>query len=240
MKISGPTRTVSGKTVTRGASPVGASGAAQSGSGPSPIVDKISIAGIPHEELTPRVREALTTLMNEIQALKRDLENAKARIEELEQLADSDPLLGVLNRRGFLRELGRALAMAERHGAPSALVFADLNDLKQINDTMGHAAGDAALAHAARIIAANIRQTDALGRIGGDEFAVVLAQTDEAGARVKADKLAARVSEEPVGWHGAPFRIEMSFGVVALDPRLEPEQALQLADRAMYQAKKAR
>lgn len=240
MKIPGPTRSVSGRAVTRGASPTDAPGVAQKRGGPSPIVDKISIAGIPHEELTPRVREALTTLMNEIQALKRDLENAKARIEELEHLADSDPLLGVLNRRGLLRELARALAMAERHGTPSALMFADLNDLKQINDRMGHAAGDAALAHAARIIAANIRLTDALGRIGGDEFAVVLAQTDEASARLKAEALAARISEEPVAWHDAPFRIGMSFGVVSLDPRMSAEEALQLADRAMYQAKKAR
>ncbi|GAB4519637.1 MAG: diguanylate cyclase [Amphiplicatus sp.] len=226
--------------MTRGGAAASAPGAAESAAKAAPIVDRISVAGIPHQELTPRVREALTTLMNEIQALKRELENAKARIEELEQLADSDPLLGVLNRRGLLRELRRALAMAARHATPSALVFADLNDLKQINDKMGHAAGDAALAHMAQIIAANIRQTDAFGRIGGDEFAIVLTQTDEAAARVKADALDALISREPVAWHDAPFRVKASFGVVALDSRISAEEALQLADRAMYQAKKAR
>ncbi|MEQ8751633.1 MAG: GGDEF domain-containing protein, partial [Amphiplicatus sp.] len=162
-----------------------------------PAVDEVSFAGIPPEELTPRVREALTALVSEVQKLREELSTTRARIDELEHLADTDPLLGVSNRRAFVRDLNRAVAMAERYETPSALVFADLNDLKKINDTLGHGAGDAALAHVASILSANIRQTDAVGRLGGDEFGVILTQNDQPTAKLKAQSLAELVAATP-------------------------------------------
>lgn len=210
--------------------------------GVSPVspVDEISIAGIPPEELTPRVREALTTLVAEVQKLRDELASTRARIGELEHLADTDPLLGVSNRRAFVRDLNRAIAMAERYETPSALVFADLNDLKKINDRYGHAAGDAALAHVASVLSENIRQTDAVGRLGGDEFGIILTQNDQATARQKARMLADLVAATPVEWKGETFTARISCGVVEIRKGATIEEALQLADTAMYEVKKAR
>jgi diguanylate cyclase (GGDEF)-like protein len=207
---------------------------------PAAPVDAVVIAGIPDNELTPRVRAALTSLMEEVQALRAELAATRTRIGELEQLADADPLVGVLNRRAFVRELNRALAMTERYGTPSCLLFADLNELKLINDSLGHAAGDAALAHVAKVLSAHIRQTDAIGRLGGDEFGVILTQTDYKTAAEKAAALAGLVAVERVAWNGEPFAARISCGVVEIKRGLSADEALATADSAMYEAKKKR
>ena len=95
---------------------------------------------------------------DDVGAAEAVLSEARRRMGELEQLASADPLLGILNRRAFVAELNRALAMTQRYGQPSSLVFVDVNDLKKINDSHGHAAGDAALAHAAAVISAMSRK----------------------------------------------------------------------------------
>ncbi len=203
---------------------------------PAPV-DAVSVAGIPEAELTPRVRAALTTLMQEVADLRLALAEAKLRMQELEALASTDSLLGVLNRRAFVAELDRALAMIQRYGQPSCLVFVDLDGLKKINDQHGHAAGDAALIHAAKVIAANIRQTDVFGRLGGDEFAIILTNTPRLLAEQKAQSLAALVSAEP-----APEAIPVSVtcGVVEINGELTAETALMAADKVMYEEKRRR
>lgn len=220
-----------GKTAQTGA-PQGAAAAAP--------VDSISIAGIPDAELTPRVRQALATLIEEVQSLREELASAHARMRELEELADSDPLLGVLNRRAFVRELERTLALVERYGTPASLVFADLNDLKKINDSMGHAAGDAALAHVAAIIRENIRQTDAVGRLGGDEFGLILLQADNETAKEKAASLASAVAAAPVSFKELTFVAQVSCGVVEIRKGWSAADALETADSAMYEVKRKR
>ncbi|MEX0645593.1 MAG: GGDEF domain-containing protein [Parvularculaceae bacterium] len=203
-------------------------------------VDAVVIAGIPDNELTPRVRQALQSLMEEVATLRAELAQTRARIGELEELADTDPLVGVLNRRAFVRELNRALAMVERYGAPSSLVFIDLNDLKTINDNWGHAAGDAALAHVAKILAAHVRQTDAVGRLGGDEFGIILTQADQATAEEKAKSLAALVEAEDVQWRDQTFTARLSCGVVEIKKGSSADEALETADNEMYRVKKGR
>jgi diguanylate cyclase (GGDEF)-like protein len=235
MKISDASK-VGGARPVRAPQSKGAA-AATASAGP---VDRLTFAGIPDAELTPRVREALISLMEEVQSLRAELERTRARIGELEELADADPLLGVFNRRAFVRELNRALAMAERYGAPSSLVFVDVNDLKKINDRYGHAAGDAALAHVAQALVANVRQTDAVGRLGGDEFGVILTQTDAGTAKVKADSLAAAVSAEPFEWRGERMAVRIACGVVEIRKGQTVDDALETADTAMYDAKRKR
>jgi diguanylate cyclase (GGDEF)-like protein len=196
------------------------------------------------DRLDADVLQAFAALAAEADAREERLENAELRVAELERLADADSLPGVLNRRAFMRELQRVLAMAERHGAKAALLFADLDGLKKINDAKGHIAGDAALAHVARIILANTRRTDAVGRLGGDEFGVILAESDVAAARKKAAALADLAAAEPVGeadgWRGAPFAARLSCGVVEIRKGASVEETLALADSAMYRVKKAR
>lgn len=203
-------------------------------------IDAVTFAGIPDSELTPRVRQALTALMDEVRSLRAELTATRARVGELEHIADADPLLGVLNRRAFVRELNRALAMVERYGNPSSLLFADLNDLKKINDDMGHGAGDAALAHVSAVLTANVRQTDVVGRLGGDEFGVILTQTDLPTAQEKADALTSLVAETDVAWKGKSFRSRISCGVVEIKKGASAEEALETADNAMYEIKKKR
>jgi len=200
-------------------------------------VDAVSVAGIPESELTPRVRAALTSLMQEVADLRRELGEARQKMTELEALASTDPLIGVLNRRAFVGELNRALAMAQRYSQPSSLVFVDLDDLKKINDQFGHAAGDAALKHAATVISANIRQTDVLGRLGGDEFAIILTNTPRDLADAKAQSLSSLVRSTPAP-DGLP--VAVTCGVVEIAGDLTAEAALKAADKVMYEEKRRR
>jgi diguanylate cyclase (GGDEF)-like protein len=206
---------------------------AAAASAPAPV-DPVAIAGIPEAELTPRVRAALASLLQELADLRRELDQARARMNELEAMASADPLLGILNRRAFVGELNRALAMGQRYRQPASLIFIDLDGLKAINDRHGHAAGDAALAHAASVIGANIRQTDVFGRLGGDEFAIILTNTAKAQAEQKARALADLVRTSPFAF--GP--VEISCGVVEIGSDRNAEAALEAADRLMYEEKR--
>lgn len=233
MKISGP-KGPAPTQPARAASSVAPAAAAAPAS-PAQAIDPVSIAGIPDAELTPRVRAALVALMQEVAQLRKDLADARDRMADLETLASADPFLGILNRRAFVGELNRALAMIQRYGQPSSLLFIDLDDLKKINDQHGHAAGDAALKHACSIIAANIRQTDVFARLGGDEFALILTNTGLEGASRKAMALRTLVAAapEPTG-----LPVSITCGVVEMTREHTVEAALAAADRVMYEQKR--
>lgn len=230
---SGPTGKISrpGKTDT-----ARQNSGAQASAAPA---DAASIMGVPEAELTPNVQRALLSLMGEVDQLRKETERLRGRVRELESLADHDVLLPVLNRRAFLREVSRALALAERHGAPSALVYFDLNGFKEINDEHGHAAGDAALHHVANLLTAHIRETDAVGRLGGDEFAVVLTLTGAEGAEIKARELADRVSTTPFDYAGRKLAVRTAWGCQPLEAGRQAEDVMASADAAMYACKQA-
>ena len=219
---------------------VTASASTQTGrSSPPESATNVTLAGIPEAELTPKVREALFGLMNEVQALRGELAETRARADELEKLADRDPLLDIMNRRAFVRELDRTMAMIERHDMRASLVFLDLNGLKIINDSNGHSAGDAALTHVAQVLSAHSRQTDVVGRLGGDEFGLLLAHADKVIATKKAEDLAALVAAEPAPWDGGAFSVSVSIGVAEINKGASIEQAMEEADSAMYNAKRS-
>lgn len=198
-----------------------------------------SFLGIPAAELTPAVREGIQKLMQEVLRLRRENEIKDRRIARLEKLADEDPLTPILNRRAFVRELSRMMAYCERYGGGSGLLFFDVNGMKRINDTFGHAAGDAALTHVADILVGNVRTSDAVGRLGGDEFAVLLAQADETIALQKGAELAELIADTPFLWQGEPVTVTAAFGAVAFEGGKEPHEILDAADRAMYQRKRS-
>ena len=214
-------------------------GAAGSAQGASGTRDAASIMGVPEAELTPNVQRALLSLMGEVDQLRKETEALRAKIRDLESLADRDVFLPVLNRRAFLREVSRALALAERHDAPSALIYLDLNGFKAINDTHGHAAGDTALAQVAELIAAHVRETDAVGRLGGDEFGVVLTLTPAASAEAKAAELAETIAATPIVHEGVQMTLGAAWGVRALERGVDVETAMAEADAAMYARKTA-
>ena len=202
--------------------------------------DVLNLAGLAESELTPKLRQAIMGLMAEVDSLRRQLGEARQRIDYLERLADEDPLMPVANRRAFVRELTRMMSFAQRYGAPASIVYIDVNNLGQINDDHAHAAGDAALLQVARVLLDNVRNTDVVGRLGGDELGVLLVQTDQALAEQKAAQLAAAVAEKPLLWQGTEIPLSVSYGVYSFRGGENAGEALDAADRAMYQAKRRR
>lgn len=202
--------------------------------------DILSLAGLTESELTPKLRQALMGLMAEVEQLRRELGEARARIGYLERLADEDPLMPVANRRAFVRELTRMMSFAQRYGTAASIAYFDINNLKQINDRHTHAAGDAALLQVARILVENVRNTDVVGRLGGDELAVLLVQTDQPLAEQKAAHLAAAVAAQPLLWQGHEIPLGVAYGVYSFSGGENVGDALDAADRAMYAAKRRR
>jgi diguanylate cyclase (GGDEF)-like protein len=198
----------------------------------------VALAGIPESELTPRVREALLQLMGEVDQLRRQLEESRSRIAYLERLADEDALMPIANRRAFIRELSRMMAFAERYDTPASVVYFDLNGLKQINDTHGHAAGDAALQHVSRVLVESVRNSDVVGRLGGDEFGVILVQTDHETALRKAAALSAAVSSRPLLWQGNEIPLSAAYGTYSFRGQESAAEAIDAADKAMYERKR--
>jgi diguanylate cyclase (GGDEF)-like protein len=190
--------------------------------------------GLSETELTPAVREALTRLLAEKAAADDEIAHLIARLAETELLADRDSLTPVLNRRAFVRELHRSAAYCSRYKASASLVYFDLDGFKTVNDTYGHAAGDAALAVIAQILVDNVRESDVVGRLGGDEFAIILAQADHAAAGGKAQSLVELIRTTPVVFEGRNIPLRASAGVRGYEPGLEPAQWLAEADAAMF------
>jgi diguanylate cyclase (GGDEF)-like protein len=209
----------------------------------APVTDPrevVSLSGIPEAELTPRVRQALLTLMDEVHELRRQLDEAKGRIGFLERLADEDALMPIANRRAFVRELSRAMAFAQRYGAPASVVYFDLDGLKRINDEHGHAAGDAALQHVARVLVDSVRTSDIVGRLGGDEFGVILVQTDSDTAAKKAQSLAEAIRDRPLLWKEKEIQLGASWGLHSFAGDENAADAIDAADKAMYDQKRDR
>lgn len=202
--------------------------------------DVASIMGIPEAELTPKVRQAIQALMAEVYQLRQELDESKQRVGYLERLADQDSLAPVLNRRAFIRELTRMSAFAERYSAAASVLYFDVNGMKQINDSHGHAAGDAVLKRIAELLLRNTRASDVVGRLGGDEFGVILAQSDLEAARAKADSLGQAIAAEEVDWNGNSLSLSVAYGAHALSADQKVDEALEAADRAMYANKRSR
>ena len=179
-------------------------------------------------------------LRAEVERLKRELDEARARIAELELHADVDPLLDILNRRGFERELKRSLAYVKRYGTPAALLYVDLDGFKAINDQHGHAAGDALLKAVAGELAAHVRASDVVARLGGDEFGVLMWNAGKPQAMMRARDLEMRIDELPVTHGSAQLSVGASVGVTLLSGDIDVAALIDAADKAMYARKKER
>ena len=182
----------------------------------------------------------LAALRAEREAMQRELDDAKARIAQLERLADEDSLAPIANRRAFVRELSRMIAFTRRYGPPSSVIYFDVNGMKQINDTHGHPAGDAALRHVAEILTNNVRESDIVGRLGGDEFGVILAQTTQDQANAKAASLARAIGAAPLHWGKFEITISAAYGVYSFTGSDDAQVAIEAADKAMYKQKRVR
>jgi len=212
--------------------------AAGSLGGVDAVATSASVLGIPESEFTPRVRDAIMNLMGEVDNLRRELSSTKARLDEVEKTADQDGMLPLLNRRAFVRELTRYIAFAGRYNTPASLVYFDLNYLKKTNDELGHAAGDAVLAHFAQVLSDHVRDSDSVGRLGGDEFGVLLSHANQEQASKKADALAEALKASPTQWNGHSIPVSFAYGAFELKSGDNPDAAMARADQAMYAQKK--
>jgi diguanylate cyclase (GGDEF)-like protein len=174
-------------------------------------------------------------LLAEVERLKGELIKAEWKIAELEARADVDPMLDILNRRGFERELVRSLAYVKRYGTAAALVYIDLDGFKEVNDKHGHAAGDALLKAVARQLTSRVRASDVVARLGGDEFAVLLWNLTEPLALTKAREL-----ETSAIAGAARVSVSASAGIVPLSGTATAEAISDAADKAMYARKRER
>jgi len=175
-----------------------------------------------------------------LETLARHIREELRRVEleeELREQAIRDPLTGLYNRRFLDEVLRKELARAERYGHPLALIVADIDDFKEINDTYGHLEGDRALIRVAKAFKENIRESDYIFRWGGDEFVILLTETNGDRAR----RFIKRMSE-PFGPLSEPPTIRLSFGHAVYDPRggelPEPEELFREADRILYGIKR--
>ena len=176
----------------------------------------------------------IARLASENERLRKALAEMQDRVVELEQLADTDTLTPLPNRRAFMRRLEAVVQYASRHNTPAAILYIDLDGLKPINDDYGHVAGDAVLLHLAQLLTENLRATDMVARIGGDEFGLILDHLNEADARAKAKALVEHVSTQRVAVGRSTITIRVTVGLAMARANETVASLLERADAAMY------
>jgi diguanylate cyclase (GGDEF)-like protein/PAS domain S-box-containing protein len=172
-------------------------------------------------------------------AFIRDMSERKRTEEELFRLATTDALTEIPNRRYFFERCNDEIERVRRYGGSFSALMLDVDHFKRINDTLGHSAGDEALRTFARVCSSQLRKTDLIGRIGGEEFAVSLPQTSPEGAVVVAERLRAAIERTRVETQGSETRLTVSIGVTSLsaDDR-SIDDVFRRADAALYEAKR--
>jgi diguanylate cyclase (GGDEF)-like protein len=168
------------------------------------------------------------------------LRQQRVALSDAERRARTDPLTGVLNRRSLIERLDAGCLRARARGLPISLLFIDLDHFKLINDSFGHQAGDACLRAIIDPIHAELRQSDVIGRYGGEEFVVILSSADATAAHPIAQRILERVAKVRVEGFGKPIELTCSIGVAASDTLgVWGEQLLSRADAAVYAAKRS-
>jgi two-component system cell cycle response regulator len=188
------------------------------------------------EELIARVGVAIR-LKRDRDLLQENAEELRRRAEAASEMSMTDALTGLLNRYGLQRALQRELSEARRYARPLSCLLLDIDFFKSINDTHGHAAGDAALMQAARVLTESVRGSDVVCRYGGEEFLVLAPETDARGAHSLAEKIRLAVSSRLFGEGPRAFALTLSAGVAELRPGESGNDMIARADLALYQAK---
>jgi two-component system, cell cycle response regulator len=188
------------------------------------------------EELLARVSVAIR-LKLERDRLRQRAEELRRSAEAASEMSMTDALTGLLNRYGLHRALQRELSEARRYARPLSCLLIDIDFFKAVNDTYGHAAGDAALQQAARVIAESVRGSDVVCRYGGEEFLVLAPETGLDGARALAEKIRQSFTSRLFGDAGRVFPLTLSSGVAQLAPDESGNDMIARADEALYHAK---
>jgi len=186
-----------------------------------------------YEQMTQQLQQ----LLAEKEQLTRQLQDANAK---LKRLASTDSLTGVANRRRFTEALDECIANSKKTAAPISLIMMDIDHFKKINDTFGHATGDKVLKAVCQRMEANVRPQDVVGRLGGEEFAVLLPETDADIGQIVAERLRRALEISPIHCDQGAIRFTASFGGVSVAPGAELPEAdelLSVADKCLYSSK---
>ena len=204
----------------------------------------IEMLGLDLAVMGKRAAAAIRALSDEVVVLQEEVEQLRDQLASAESEADMDTLVPVFNRRAFERELNREIAVGGRYGTPLSLVFIDLDRFKLVNDRFGHPAGDAALIKVGEILNTHTRETDLVGRLGGDEFGVVLTHAEVADCQNKARDLAAKIAalvvRDSQDESLPPVQIGASYGVSEWASGISASELIAEADQAMFAMKAAR
>lgn len=173
-------------------------------------------------------------------ALDRENKQLKARVAELERLVVCDTLTPLFNRRHFMDELDRWCWRTHRYGGEYGLLFIDVDNLKAVNDSNGHMAGDMLLVGIAKALQGAVRRSDIAARIGGDEFAVLLDNIPASELPGKAERITKVVSKLQIVHQSKALVPSISAGYTAIEPGVKPAELMLRADRSMYAAKQAK
>jgi diguanylate cyclase (GGDEF)-like protein len=163
-----------------------------------------------------------------------------ARVQVLEEEICRDTLTPLFNRRYFEQAVASSIAHCQRYDSRSAMLFVDVDDLKAINDGYGHAAGDEALRLVAQVLLDNVRSTDVVARIGGDEFALLLGTLSEMDVTQKIDQLTAGIAACRPAFSGRIGSLSATFGHAFIHPDDQADKVLARADSQMYRSKRSR
>ena len=183
---------------------------------------------------------SMSLILNRLKKFDAELDAARARIAQLEAQIETDPLLDILNRRGFERELNRALAHVKRYRTTAGLIFIDLNNFKSTNDLHGHLAGDAILKAVAAGLNSHTRASDVAGRFGGDEFVLLLWNASERHVRAKAHEHEAMIAALEVPFADKVLHALATAGVAMLAADDDAATVVARADADMYSRKIAK
>lgn len=184
----------------------------------------------------PDVREELARLADENALLRAALAETRARVGDLEDVVDSDPLTGLANERAFRRELERIVGTVRRHRTQAALLSIDLKGLRELNAQRGRIAGDAALTHVARLLKGLIRTTDVAARLGGG-FALILDHLDPDSAIDTGERIARFIAGQPLDLGSGQVALGATVGVAAILPGDGAEDVLARAERNIARMK---
>ena len=186
------------------------------------------------ERRDPRLKRALEWATEAHQLIA----TLQERVAYLETLTTTDELTGLLNRRGFFEHFRRELSHAKRDATAGGMLgMIDLNGFKAINDTLGHAAGDAMLCRVGQLLYTTVRSQDVVARLGGDEFAVLLTTIDPTNGAQRIATIAQTLNAETVIWRGYAMPITLSIGCATYGAHDQEEVVMRAADSAMYKNK---
>jgi len=191
-------------------------------------------------DLTQDARETIDDMLVFAASAKRQLVRKDRRIRSLEEMALTDELTGLANRRAFQKSLTKVLAASKRHGEGGVIAYIDMDGFKTVNDSFGHQAGDMLLRHVSALLIDQVRETDLVARVGGDEFAMVLVRAEPEAGAARARDISDTLNASQVYFKGNPIPVQASVGIEVYEPNASVDELMARADARMYQSKMRR